>query len=467
MLQSYAHRNTVCLVHTELADSLKLTRTALEAKIREGVRKHPEWPVERYTLRETEFVEFKRINSWTSRAGKIVIYRGESIRNIFRILDEPLPKHLTKKLDSVAPELSQSALAVVPPQESDDTDWDALLLSAPGPGPTKLPVFQIGTKTLGQYEVLYFTYHGERVITAPDLEKLVKYAPKTLAKRIREEWANEFQEGRDFDIIQGAELAAFNTALLSSATRNSNHGRLLVLYESGVNLVLVKTEKHVGIEIRRWLTTEVMPSLARYGEYRMRRTPDTRPDAQLEILGISGDATKWSGGALAMTNDLINQVVSHGEATTVWARNAREQILQSAGIVVLNQALHSIPSTRTTPRRTPRQHKLDGALKLEFDRRKTYSAVQLCDAIRKATSETIDPSEVERLADALHIRIEPWIMHETRVNATTLVWDADGCAVIIDHLQTSKVQTNARLVEPNEDEGEVWTEAAFQAIGHG
>ncbi len=76
------------------------------------------------------------------------------------------------------------------------------------------------------------------------------------------EWSGEFVDGLDVARLTGPELAALKVALghdrIPAATT-----KLVVLFETGVYLAVAKTDKPVGVRLRRFIVDEVLPLLAR------------------------------------------------------------------------------------------------------------------------------------------------------------------------------------------------------------
>lgn len=90
---------------------------------------------------------------------------------------------------------------------------------------------------------------------------------KRFATSITGEWSAEFIEGQDYALITGSELQAFKEDYFKgtgSVPLGGNRG-LLVLFESGVHLALVKTRKPAGVRLRRFLVDKVLPQLVRTG----------------------------------------------------------------------------------------------------------------------------------------------------------------------------------------------------------
>lgn len=114
------------------------------------------------------------------------------------------------------------------------------------------------------------TYRGRPAWIAREVGAAIGYSHggKRLANKITGDWADEFIEGHDFAVLAGDELAAFK-ALLEPGT-DSVPGRtaaMLILYESGLHLVLAKTNKPIGHRLRRFIVDEVLPQVVRDGAY--------------------------------------------------------------------------------------------------------------------------------------------------------------------------------------------------------
>ena len=101
-------------------------------------------------------------------------------------------------------------------------------------------------------------------------------AGKCLTSKIAGDWADEFIEGLDYVLAEGDELARFKELAKDSPVALSSrvNRRLLILFESGVHLVLAKTTKPIGRRLRRFLVDEVLPQLVRDGRYDPDRSAD-------------------------------------------------------------------------------------------------------------------------------------------------------------------------------------------------
>lgn len=112
-----------------------------------------------------------------------------------------------------------------------------------------------------------YEFRRRKCVIGAQLGAALEYADdgNGLPKLIREKWS-EIVEGRDFDILTGYKLKEFKQILGVTPSEGVTFApHLMVVYETGVDLVLIKTEKPVGVRLRRLLADKVMPAL-RKGE---------------------------------------------------------------------------------------------------------------------------------------------------------------------------------------------------------
>ena len=119
------------------------------------------------------------------------------------------------------------------------------------------------------------TWDGKPAWVAREIGRRLEYAAggKRLVTRITREWSSEFIEGKDYVLLSGDELAAFKAGVgLGTPEVPSRAGGLMLLLEPGLHLVLTKTNKPIGVRLRRFLVDEVLPQLVRTGAYAPRGT---------------------------------------------------------------------------------------------------------------------------------------------------------------------------------------------------
>lgn len=76
------------------------------------------------------------------------------------------------------------------------------------------------------------------------------------------EWADEFVEDLDIARVTGLELALLKEQL-GPQVIPPKVTKVVVLFETGVYLAAAKTDKPVGVRLRRFIVDEVLPRLAR------------------------------------------------------------------------------------------------------------------------------------------------------------------------------------------------------------
>jgi hypothetical protein len=85
-----------------------------------------------------------------------------------------------------------------------------------------------------------------------------------LINKITGEWADEFIEGRDYVLLTGKERADFEA--ICEPRTDEGPGRtsqVMLLFESGIHLVLAKTDTPVAMRFRRFFAEKIMPQIAR------------------------------------------------------------------------------------------------------------------------------------------------------------------------------------------------------------
>jgi len=126
-------------------------------------------------------------------------------------------------------------------------------------------------KTPSGHTLTTITYRGEPCWIAQEVGAALGYAQngKRLSTKITGAWSNEAIEGVDFWRIEGDELADLKRALVQldtdpvSSPVGANTKSLILLTERGIWLACLKTNKPAGVELRRWLASEVLPALRR------------------------------------------------------------------------------------------------------------------------------------------------------------------------------------------------------------
>ena len=111
-------------------------------------------------------------------------------------------------------------------------------------------------------------FEGRPAWVASQVGAALGYAEsgRQLAKKLAGEWSEEFIPGTDFETITNGRLAVFKSRLGTDSVPSAVDPRtpsLVILYESGLHLALLKTRKPAGRRLRRLLAMEVLPKLMR------------------------------------------------------------------------------------------------------------------------------------------------------------------------------------------------------------
>ncbi len=92
---------------------------------------------------------------------------------------------------------------------------------------------------------------------------------RRLVSNVMKDWSSEFVIGQDYDILSGQDLVEFRASaeLVSENGTSPFAASLAVFTEQGLNKALLLTKKRRGKLLRDYFATEVMPQLARDGQY--------------------------------------------------------------------------------------------------------------------------------------------------------------------------------------------------------
>jgi prophage antirepressor-like protein len=113
-------------------------------------------------------------------------------------------------------------------------------------------------------------YRGREAAVALEFGRLLGYAKNgsKLVDMITMRWADRFREGIDYELLKGRDLQDFKELSPSGVVAPST-AQLMILYTSGIHLVLLNTSKAIGTQLHQWLADEVFPSLKETGSYHL------------------------------------------------------------------------------------------------------------------------------------------------------------------------------------------------------
>lgn len=186
--------------------------------------------------------------------------------------------------------------------------------------------------------VTTFLYRGRPAWVAREVGAALEYADdgKALVAMLTREWADEMKEGSDFVRVDGAELsdlkALLGVGVDGTPTPESESGPIsyfspsaLVLFEPGLHLALLKTNKPAGKRLRRLLVDEVLPQLARDGRF----DPARQVDDQGVLRGSSTPEAREARAARRLAyrqeRETTRRAEIQAEAQSLEAREATQQ----------------------------------------------------------------------------------------------------------------------------------------------
>lgn len=188
------------------------------------------------------------------------------------------------------------------------------------------------------HQVTTISYRGREVWLATEIGLALGYARGAhISQGIGGEWSDEFEVGEDFVILEGRELKEFKelTRVISDLDITCAP-HVMLLYESGVNLVTMLSRMPRGRALRRWLSTQVLPEIRATGGYRplddlalaeRRVTLAENYMRVMTALGQFDDAARFRAADL-VNNAILSQtpgrLLASGESMVTVAQIAEE-----------------------------------------------------------------------------------------------------------------------------------------------
>ncbi len=169
-------------------------------------------------------------------------------------------------------------------------------------------------------QILNFLYRGRQCWIAGNIGSVMGYTKASrFAEKFQKEWKEDAIQGEDFEVLRGRDLNDFKdlvyvstVSVVPSLSQSLLHtSQLVILYESGVHLALLKTRKPAGRRLRRFLAGEVMPQLRRDGRYSPERNindDEIRP----EVEAHEDASPRWRSRAVAL-QWLYNELAMIGD----------------------------------------------------------------------------------------------------------------------------------------------------------
>lgn len=143
------------------------------------------------------------------------------------------------------------------------------------------------TRTFEGRDLTIRSWKGRPAVVAQEFGATLGYAqPRKLVAQVRGAWRGEFEEGVEYDVLTGEELAAWND--YTDPVQSKNPGEILdctdpvqsrnalpqrgarslvILYEPGMNAAALLSKTPGSARLRRWLAREVLPAIRATGQY--------------------------------------------------------------------------------------------------------------------------------------------------------------------------------------------------------
>lgn len=123
-----------------------------------------------------------------------------------------------------------------------------------------------------------FIWKGKPCWIATDIAKVFEYADPstTISQCIKTE---KFESGFEYEVLDGDNLKVFKKGIKEMQVPYFKYmSKLTIFYEDGLYGFLQYSEKPIGIEFRKWLRREVLPSLRKNKYYSLDEVKDEEFD---------------------------------------------------------------------------------------------------------------------------------------------------------------------------------------------
>jgi prophage antirepressor-like protein len=135
-------------------------------------------------------------------------------------------------------------------------------------------------------------------------------------------WSDELSEGIDYTVLRNGELKALKAA--APGLVDPRAPSVMVLTETGVNLVALLSRQPKARDLRRWLASEVLPSIRHTGTYQSAPPP---PRGRGRSRALPGPTTvgPWEG-QLTWQEDAVG-LLERGEVPVNRVMTTRDHLL--------------------------------------------------------------------------------------------------------------------------------------------
>lgn len=132
--------------------------------------------------------------------------------------------------------------------------------------------------------------NSEPHFLASELGLIMGYADdgRALQNKISGSWRPELEDIHGVRLVTGGELVYLKE--ITGGMISANTAGVTLLTEPGVNLCTLKTRQPIGVRLRAWLATEVMPQILRTGTYSVK---EERQYSGFTVNLSGAEASRW------------------------------------------------------------------------------------------------------------------------------------------------------------------------------
>mgnify|MGYP001114605141 CR=1 FL=1 len=158
---------------------------------------------------------------------------------------------------------------------------------------TSLPLVEVFP--YGEHRLTLLRLRGRVWVVSTQVARMLGYSRvDVLGSLVTKKWSREFIQGHDWEQVTGPELNLLKVAVELASIQSTDHPTdgqtprlpiqqmvsdglsdlispntkgLILLTRSGLDMVLLKTNKEAGVALRRWLVDQVFPALREKGFY--------------------------------------------------------------------------------------------------------------------------------------------------------------------------------------------------------
>lgn len=153
--------------------------------------------------------------------------------------------------------------------------------------------------TLSRFEdrtdIAVLQIRGKPAILVGQLADALEYGESTDLSKLLDR-SGEVVDGEDIALLEGDELATLK--MLTPNLVGARAASVTILFESGINLAIMLSQQPKARPFRRWLASEVLPSLRQTGSYTLRAASPSPASPRRQAPTLPSDLRELPAGAV-------------------------------------------------------------------------------------------------------------------------------------------------------------------------